>query len=92
MDDMHDIIVAPQRSKNKPPVHYRRIPVSDPRLVRILHEAVTRARTDPDLILKDLADFAGVTLMTLNRWIRGESVPRPPVSYTHLTLPTKRIV
>lgn len=68
---MAKVIRPPQTPKME------KIRASNPLLVRILHAALHRARTDPDLVLKDLADFTGVTLMTLNRWERGESVPYP---------------
>ena len=65
-------------------------------------------RTEKDLSQDELAAKIFVTRQAVSRWENGETIPNTetlkllskefdvsintPVSYTHLTLPTKRIV
>ena len=64
-------------------------------LNEIIAENLKRLRTERGLSLGRLAELSGVSKVMLSQVEKGESSPTIntlSVSYTHLTLPTKRIV
>ena len=55
---------------------------------------IAELRKKRDMTQFEIADRLGISYQAVSNWERGNSMPdiAKPVSYTHLTLPTKRIV